>query len=655
MAADDKIIIEFDGDIKRLKAKLRSTGKDVDSLGKSVKRSFAKGIPIAAKAGAVAIAGFTAAIGGAVKAASNFEQISTQFEVLTGSAQEAAKVVKDLQEFSASTPFQFEGISKAAQQLLGFGFSAEQLVPKLQQIGDVAAAIGKPIDEVGFIFGQVAAAGKLTGERLLQFQERAIPIGPAIARTMGIAENAVKDAVSKGQVDLATFERAFASLSEEGGLAFGGMIKQSKTLGGLLSTVADNVSIMAADVGKELLPVAKEAAGIFLEWIKRLRESDSIFGNMKKWGSTLKESIGTSASRAAASLKDINKELKHVNEQIGILERKRDTAKDGIFGDTFGAVTESEKQLKDFGKRREKLLRDQEAQYAKINQEAESIRKMAAATQAQERAKEAAVEAKIVAEKKKEANLEAFKTRKEEIKNENDLLSETELEKLNIRLQGKQLAKDEAAAMELEKKGQHEEAMAKLEEIAIKKQQLFSKMKIDLEKKTNAQQLADRQAFLSTASSLARSENKKLAAIGKAAALTQIAIATPPAVASSFNFGARIGGPPLGTVFAGVAYAAMAAQAAQVAGITGFATGGMVEGGVAGKDSVGILAQRGEVVVPPQTSFQDIVDAGRAVAEDSGTTGGGGSTEVIISLKDNIGEFIEATVLERRMLGVGAI
>ena len=97
----------------------------------------------------------------------------------------------------------------------------------------------------------------------------------------------------------------------------------------------------------------------------------------------------------------------------------------------------------------------------------------------------------------------------------------------------------------------------------------------------------------------------------------------------------------------------MAAQAAQVAGITGFATGGMVEGGIAGKDSVGILAQRGEVVVPPQTSFQDIVDAGRAISDDEGETGG--VTEVVISLKDDIAEFIETSIIERRRIGVSAI
>ena len=90
---------------------------------------------------------------------------------------------------------------------------------------------------------------------------------------------------------------------------------------------------------------------------------------------------------------------------------------------------------------------------------------------------------------------------------------------------------------------------------------------MEAQKKIDSQRLADQQTFLSTASTLAQSENQTLATIGKAAAITQIAIQTPPAVAASFRFGASIGGPPLGFAFAGIAAAAQAAQAARVAGI----------------------------------------------------------------------------------------
>lgn len=198
------------------------------------------------------LVGLVAALGAT---ASNFQSIQTQFEVLTGNADTAKQALKELKEFSAGTPFQFNDLAMAGAQLLGFQIPASELKETLRQIGDVSAAVNRPIGELALIFGQVRAAGKLTGERLLQLQERAVPIGPAIAKTLGIAETAVRDAVSEGRVDLATFEKAFASLSQEGGAAFQGIAKQAKTLGGQFSTLKDNVVLLADSFAQPLIPL----------------------------------------------------------------------------------------------------------------------------------------------------------------------------------------------------------------------------------------------------------------------------------------------------------------------------------------------------------------------------------------------------------------
>lgn len=127
--------------------------------------------------------------------------------------------------------------------------------------------------------------------------------------------------------------------------------------------------------------------------------------------------------------------------------------------------------------------------------------------------------------------------------------------------------------------------------------------------------------FLQLSASLARSSNSTLAAIGKAAALTQIAIATPQAVASSFAFGTRIGGPPLGFVFGGIAAAAMAAQAAQVAGVQ------LAEGGIVPSTPGGIAATigeggRDEAVIPLPDDFDP---------DEPGGAAGGSNVTIVVN------------------------
>lgn len=219
-----------------------------------------------------------------VDSAKDIEDMTVQFEVLTGSVKTSKKLIADLQKFGAETPFEMKGISDASKNLLAYGFTASEVVPKLKQIGDVASATGTQLADVAQIYGQVAATGKITGERLNQFQEKGIPILQAIATQLGITSAKAREMISSTNgVPFATFEKAFAGLSAQGGIAFDGMIKQSKTLSGVISTAKDNVTIFAADMGAKLLPTIKQMVLFSGDLIVKLREMISWVSNNVSW------------------------------------------------------------------------------------------------------------------------------------------------------------------------------------------------------------------------------------------------------------------------------------------------------------------------------------------------------------------------------------
>lgn len=94
------------------------------------------------------------------------------------------------------------------------------------------------------------------------------------------------------------------------------------------------------------------------------------------------------------------------------------------------------------------------------------------------------------------------------------------------------------------------------------------------------------------AASISGSEEQKRAAV--AAAVTQIAASLAKGAAEAIA--AHAGIPFVGPALGAVAAAAIVALITQFRG--GFAHGGTVEGGVPGRDSVPIMAQQGEVVIP---------------------------------------------------------
>lgn len=107
---------------------------------------------------------------------------------------------------------------------------------------------------------------------------------------------------------------------------------------------------------------------------------------------------------------------------------------------------------------------------------------------------------------------------------------------------------------------------------------------LKLEQLTNDQKESYKRQSLSKISSLQNSNNKTLATIGKAAALTQIAIEAPVGVARAL----AAFPPPANFVAAALVGTAFAAQAAQVAGIQ------LAEGGIVQATPGGIQATIGE-------------------------------------------------------------
>lgn len=165
------------------------------------------------------------------------------------------------------------------------------------------------------------------------------------------------------------------------------------------------------------------------------------------------------------------------------------------------------------------------------------------------------------------AMLEDLKQQKDE---EQRLAEET---KIQQSLERKQAIKDSADQTAFTKEQLYQ---AKMLGIELKKSE-------DL-KKLDEARVAARRDTLNTIASLQSANNSTLAAIGKAAGITQIAIDTPIAISKAL----AAFPPPFNFAAAGLVGAAMAAQAARIAGVP------LAEGGIVKATNGGIPAIIGE-------------------------------------------------------------
>ena len=190
----------------------------------------------------------------AVKSAADLEKIETGFISLAGGASEAAAMMKQLNDFTAKTPFQIEAVATAARQLIASGTGIGEVNEQLQFLGDIAATTGQPINEIAAIFAKVNAKGKVELENLNQLAERGIPVFEGLAKATGLLPNEL----GAGAVTVEQFNDYLKGLSEEGGIAQGAMERLSQTASGKFSTALDNLKIAGASLAQSLMPVISD-------------------------------------------------------------------------------------------------------------------------------------------------------------------------------------------------------------------------------------------------------------------------------------------------------------------------------------------------------------------------------------------------------------
>ena len=209
----------------------------------------------------------------AIQSAINYETLSVQFEVFLGSAEKATEVLAQLNKFSIETPFTPDQVNAAGRSLLAFGFTAEQLIPTMKQVGDISAAVGKDFNELATIYGKARTAGTLYAEDINQLTEAGVPIIEELSKVMGVQADQVKKLGSEGKLHFADLEKAFSNMTSEGGRFNGMMDKMSQSTQGLLSTIEGKLQDELRAIGQAMLPTVRVIAEGFEPAFKALKEA----------------------------------------------------------------------------------------------------------------------------------------------------------------------------------------------------------------------------------------------------------------------------------------------------------------------------------------------------------------------------------------------
>ena len=214
-----QIIPSMKGVAPAISSQLSGVGDSVGKrMGESITSKVGGAFKTVGKVGVTAIAGVGAAVvglaaTGGISRALKIDQATYKFKAM-GIDVEAA--MASCNEAVTGTAYGLDAAATVAASLGASGVQAgDQMTQALKATAGMAAMSGRSMEDVGLIFGKVAAQGRLQGDELMQFAESGVNATAALASYLGKTQAEVREMVSAGEIDFQTFSDAmYATFGE---------------------------------------------------------------------------------------------------------------------------------------------------------------------------------------------------------------------------------------------------------------------------------------------------------------------------------------------------------------------------------------------------------------------------------------------------------
>lgn len=240
-------------------------------------------------AGKVVTATLTTGIAGLVvqgiKYNSEMENFQMNLTTLLGSADKASKLLSDLKEMAATTPFETTDLISATETMIGFGISADDAQKYLGVLGDISMGNSEKLSGLSLAFSQVQSTGKLMGQDLLQMINQGFNPLLYISKMTGESMAEVKERMSTTGISAEEVAKAFEYATQKGQPFYNAMENGAQTVSGRISTLKDNFNMLIGSLTESLLPTFEKVIDKAIELTEKFNGlSQEQKENILKWG-----------------------------------------------------------------------------------------------------------------------------------------------------------------------------------------------------------------------------------------------------------------------------------------------------------------------------------------------------------------------------------
>lgn len=222
-----------------------SIGGLVSSLGKFT------GVTIGVSAVA---SGLVSVAKSSLDAYSKIEDLRISFQTMLGSATQAESLLSSIRQYGANTPYDTEGLAKAAQTMLAYGMAASEIMPTIRELGDIGMGSSEKLQSLSLAFAQMSASGKVMKQDLNQMINAGFNPLQTISEKTGESMGVLLDKVSQGQISVNQIKEAFKDATSEGGKFYNMMNNMNGTVSGAMGSLGDSIDGLKQAVGELIAP-----------------------------------------------------------------------------------------------------------------------------------------------------------------------------------------------------------------------------------------------------------------------------------------------------------------------------------------------------------------------------------------------------------------
>lgn len=258
----------------------------VKSLTDSLKRTAAE------IGGLVAIKKFGSDV---IDATGKMQQLDVALSTILQSKSKADALLAEISEFAKKTPFNLDEVANGAKQLLAYGSSADNVVDELSMLGDVASGLQIPLGQLIYLYGTLRVQGRAYWRDIQQFQGRGVNVVEEMAKNLGVTQDQIKSLVEEGKIGFKDVEKAFQSMTSEGG-KFNNMLENSAgTWPQRIANIEDTLFQKMNEFGNKYKEIFEFGIGTAEDLVESLDDVLSVMGGLIAAYGTYKAALITAA------------------------------------------------------------------------------------------------------------------------------------------------------------------------------------------------------------------------------------------------------------------------------------------------------------------------------------------------------------------------